>query len=249
MLLLTGQVLKASSAFYLKINQQGRYTVFLNNNPNTAQQNIFRFNNLLPGNYSIRIVSNNGWNQQNIYQGNIHIQHGIKYAAEYSLGLGFQVVAQIPTMQNLWYMDEFAMNGNSGCNQINPYHSPFYPQNNNHTPIIPSFPNYTPTFPQNSWNQPQIMNSNSFNILLNTVKNTPFDNNKVLVIQTSLKDSFITTAQVKELLNLLSFENNKISVAKYCYEKTVDRQNYFEIYNSFSFSSSIQDLSTYIASR
>ena len=48
------------------------------------------------------------------------------------------------------------------------------------------------------------------------------------------------------MVTLFSFENNKLEIAKYMYGKTLDRKNYFVIYNVFTFSRSKEELAEYI---
>jgi hypothetical protein len=56
-----------------------------------------------------------------------------------------------------------------------------------------------------------------------------------------------TAAQVKELLQQFSFENNKLDLAKYAYRNTIDKNNYFVVFDVFSYPSSKQDLSNYMS--
>lgn len=55
-----------------------------------------------------------------------------------------------------------------------------------------------------------------------------------------------TTAQVKELMLLFTFENNRLDIAKYAYKKTIDRRSFFQVNDALSFSSSKDELARYI---
>ena len=58
-----------------------------------------------------------------------------------------------------------------------------------------------------------------------------------------------TCAQVKEIVNLMSFESGKIEMAKYAYDYIVDKANYYTIADALSFSSSKEDLMRFIKSK
>jgi hypothetical protein len=58
--------------------------------------------------------------------------------------------------------------------------------------------------------------------------------------------NYFTSQQVKELLQLFTFENNKLDLAKYAYRKTMDRRNYYIVNDVFAFSNSKDELARYI---
>ncbi len=74
-----------------------------------------------------------------------------------------------------------------------------------------------------------------------------FDNTKITTAKQilSAKKCF-TVAQIKEILALFSFESSKLEVAKYAYDFCVDKSNYYQVNDVFSFSSSKDDLSNYV---
>ncbi len=86
------------------------------------------------------------------------------------------------------------------------------------------------------------MDQSSFAMLKSTVSNQWFDNTKETVIKQALMSNHITSMQLAELLELLSFENTKLNVAKFSYNKIVDQQNFFVVNDCFWFSSSIDEL-------
>lgn len=86
------------------------------------------------------------------------------------------------------------------------------------------------------------MDHSSFEMLKSSVANQWFDSTKETVIKQALMSNHITVAQLAELLELLSFENTKLSVAKFSYNKIVDQQNFFIVNDCFWFSSSIDEL-------
>ena len=59
----------------------------------------------------------------------------------------------------------------------------------------------------------------------------------------------LTTDQVKQVMDLFTFEETKLDWAKMAYDKTYDIGNYWMLNDNFTFSSSIDELNTYIESR
>jgi hypothetical protein len=58
--------------------------------------------------------------------------------------------------------------------------------------------------------------------------------------------NYFTSQQIKDLLLLFTFENNRLDLAKYAYGKTVDKGNYFIVNDAFTFNNNKEKLSAYI---
>jgi hypothetical protein len=122
--------------------------------------------------------------------------------------------------------------------------------------VIPNFvpvqvnPACDPYVPMNYYPmgcQDQIMNPAEFNALLNTIDNQSFESTRMTIARQAIRDrNVITTAQVAALMNLMSFESSKLELSKFAYEYTVDRHRYFQLFNEFSFDSSVRSLSEYM---
>jgi hypothetical protein len=56
----------------------------------------------------------------------------------------------------------------------------------------------------------------------------------------------VSTAQMLELLPLFSFEGDKLAFAKFGYDFTVDKSNYYTLSDLFSFSSSVDELTEFL---
>lgn len=59
----------------------------------------------------------------------------------------------------------------------------------------------------------------------------------------------ITTGQARELLGLFSFEADKLSFAKFAYDFTTDKNNYYTLSDVFSFSASSDALNDFLESK
>lgn len=65
---------------------------------------------------------------------------------------------------------------------------------------------------------------------------------KVNLIQNFLQSKKVSTEQVKTILGWLSFENSKLQVAKFCYPRTIDQDNYLQVSSLLSFQNSKSEL-------
>ena len=92
------------------------------------------------------------------------------------------------------------------------------------------------------------MTNEEFYAAKRMVQRENFDENKLIVAKHVVDVSDMTAAQVKEIAILFSFDSAKLDFVKYAFRNTIDRNNYFMIYDIFSFSSSKGELAQYIRS-
>lgn len=93
------------------------------------------------------------------------------------------------------------------------------------------------------------MDNAAFQQFKQSCEKEPFDNTRMKIARQFMPMNYFTTAQVKELLGIFSFENNKLDMAKYAYDYTVDKANYYVVNDAFSFSNSKEALMDYIKNR
>jgi len=60
------------------------------------------------------------------------------------------------------------------------------------------------------------------------------DNGRLLYAKRIMDDNYLTAEQVKELARFFSFDDNRIDFARYAYGKTIDKNNFNVVCNSFS---------------
>ena len=54
--------------------------------------------------------------------------------------------------------------------------------------------------------------------------------------------------QIKELMELMSFEETKLELAKFAWHHNLDKGNYYQLNDAFGFESSIEELNKYTQS-
>jgi hypothetical protein len=111
--------------------------------------------------------------------------------------------------------------------------------------------NPTTTSPSNPSQsaEPQTMTEIDFNNFLNTIRKQSFEKDKDQQIRTYMKNAFMTTTQIKQVIKLLTYDSSRLDIAKFLFNRCVDKQNYFEIANELQFSSSKTELNDYVKSR
>lgn len=97
-------------------------------------------------------------------------------------------------------------------------------------------------------NYSRAMSDFEFNRVLNSIEKEWFENNKAKSATQIIQTNFMTSSQVKQILQLFSQENTKLDLAKLAYKKTVDPKNYFLVNDAFRFNNSKDELARYIKS-
>lgn len=92
----------------------------------------------------------------------------------------------------------------------------------------------------------KVINDDQFNFLKSELRKEWFESSRLTIAQTMMEDNFFTVAQVKELMYLFTFETNRVQIAKTAYRSTVDKENYYQLNDALTFSSSKEDLARFI---
>lgn len=89
------------------------------------------------------------------------------------------------------------------------------------------------------------LSPDAFENLKNVVRNQSFDSSKLKIAKQAIAANNIRAEQVLQLMDLLTFESYKLDLAKFAYQYTIDRHNYFMLYDGFTFQSSINQLGAF----
>ena len=90
------------------------------------------------------------------------------------------------------------------------------------------------------------MNANDFNRAYNTIQKESFENSKLEVAKQITANNWLCVSQIVKICRLFSFENSKLEYAKYAYRSCVDKNNYYQVNDVFSFSASKDELRNFI---
>ncbi|NJK95670.1 MAG: DUF4476 domain-containing protein [Bacteroidales bacterium] len=79
------------------------------------------------------------------------------------------------------------------------------------------------------------------------IKQQSFDNTRMETAKQIVKaKQCFTVFQIKQLIEIFTFENSRLELAKFCYGYCTDQSDYYKLNNSFSFSRSVDDLNRFI---
>lgn len=113
-------------------------------------------------------------------------------------------------------------------------------QNNQSTYVMPGY--------NGAVGCPWPLSRQDFEGVKNSISSKSFDDTKLTVAKQVISSNCLLSAQVKEIMLLFSFEDTRLDLAKFAYGYTFDIGNYYQVNDAFSFSSSVDDLNSYINS-
>jgi hypothetical protein len=90
------------------------------------------------------------------------------------------------------------------------------------------------------------MSDAAFNQAKESLRKEWFENTRVSTAKQIIDRNYFTSRQVKDLLMLFTFENNRLEIAKYAYSKTVDKGNFFIVNEAFTMNNNKEELSRFI---
>lgn len=104
------------------------------------------------------------------------------------------------------------------------------------------------------WNNPyantNVMSPRQFADFLDALdRNASFDEGRSRFIHQQLRTTRFTSEQIYNLLKKYSFDENKLKMAKQLYPQCMDKTNFYQVYDAFSFDSYKRELSEYISNR
>jgi len=85
-----------------------------------------------------------------------------------------------------------------------------------------------------------------YSMILQAVANQSFDQQKLQMANQIVTTNHLNAQQITGIMNLFSFESTKLEFAKFAYRFVTDPGNYFVVNNTFSFSSSVNELNNYL---
>jgi hypothetical protein len=90
------------------------------------------------------------------------------------------------------------------------------------------------------------MSDAAFNQAKESLRKEWFENTRVSTAKQIIDRNYFTSRQVRDLMLLFTFENNRLDIAKYAYSKTVDKGNYFIVNDAFTMNNNKEELSRFI---
>ena len=101
----------------------------------------------------------------------------------------------------------------------------------------------------NSINNYLVATDKQFADIKASINGESYDEDRVKMAKVVLKEILLSAVQIKTLLNLLSYDDNRLILAKYAYDYCNDKHAYGLVANALSYSSNKKNLLDYIATK
>lgn len=206
-----------SSEVFLRIPEQGYFSVELGDQQISNNSGKYRFFDLPSGRIPISIYDNGFL----IYRTTLNVRNNSRLVLDFFTNQGLYLLDSYP-IQNDYY-------GFNNWNDV--WNNPYGNTGNNW-----------------SGNYPDVMNDNAFREFFDVMKkNSSFDDNKIAFINQQSRFSMFTSQQINVLVKDLSFDKNKLILAKSLFSKCVDKQRYFVVGEALDFEKSRRELMDFIS--
>ncbi len=90
------------------------------------------------------------------------------------------------------------------------------------------------------------MSAANFDKMKQSVEAKPFSDTKMSTAKVATKNSCLSANQIKEICSLFSMDEDKLTYAKYAYDYCVDKANYYQVGDIFSFSTTTDDFNEFL---
>jgi hypothetical protein len=212
----------------ISIANNRNYQVYVDGRLYQDNDNTYTLNNLRPGNHTITIYrgnrnnSNQGRNNnRNNNRGDLVYSSTVLIRSSYHVDVminrfGKAMVDERVIAGNGNWDDNDWNNGNDGYGNGG-YGNGGYGNDNG---------DYN-----NGYNRP--MSESSFNQLLQDIRNSWIG--KLGKAKDAVQRNYFTTIQMRQMIQLFTAESDRLELAKLSYRKIVDRQNFRQLYDQFSY--------------
>ncbi|MBL7880626.1 MAG: DUF4476 domain-containing protein [Chryseobacterium gambrini] len=205
------------SEVFLRIPEQGMFSVELGDQFISNNSGRFRFFDLPSGRIPVSIYENGYL----LYRTTLNVRNNSRLVLDFFTNEGLFLLDSYP-VQNQSY-------GFNDWNDVwnNPYGN------------------------SGGWNDggsyANVMDNSSFSEFMDMLrKNARFDDSKLSMIRQQMRTTMFTSQQISALVKEVSFDKNKLSLAKSMFSKCVDKHKYFLVYDAFDFESSKRELMEFV---
>ncbi len=199
-----------------------------------SANNFVFIQQLAAGNHTLQVLRPGAWGNQGVlFSGNINVPVASHVVATVGRG-GMKVGATPLAHQGPSYWDGYQ---NPPGAILHTPHQHYTPQPPPQLQVGPGFCGTPPA---------QGMYPEVFSRLVHTIKAHSFDSDQLRVAKQGVRMNGVTSEQMRELMQLMSFESTRLELAKFGYEFVADPGNYFIVNDVFWFSSSVSELDRFV---
>jgi hypothetical protein len=146
-------------------------------------------------------------------------------------------------------------NNNNNAYSNNPYNGN---SNENRYDNRPSPNDYNYNTPNNNYPNGQVginaghkglMTYKEFEVIKEKIKQNTFEKGKLEAAKNLTRENVLTVNQIAEITRMFNFDNSRLDYAKFAFDFTYDRENYYAISDIMSFEGNKKELIRYIETR
>lgn len=86
------------------------------------------------------------------------------------------------------------------------------------------------------------VSNTEFESIKKNISSKSFEDSKLTIAKQISDSKCLTSVQVRDIMKLFSFEETRLTFAKYAYKRVVDKENYYVVNDAFQFENSIEEL-------
>jgi hypothetical protein len=212
-----------NSEVFVRIPENGYFTIEIGDQLISNSTGKFRFFDLRAGIIPISIYDENFL----IYRTRLVVRNNTRIVLDFFSDYGLYLLGNFPQNNQSYGVNEWDDLWN------NPYGNQLGDWNGTQN---------------NSGFYGNVMNNQEFSQFITAIKrDAQYDDNKTGMILNAAKYNSFKALQIYELIHVLSFEKGKLQLAKQLYAHCIDKQNFYHVYEAFSFESSKRELNEFIA--
>jgi hypothetical protein len=93
------------------------------------------------------------------------------------------------------------------------------------------------------------MNAAAYERMKKSVSDKPFSDTKMSTAKVATKNACLSADQIAGICKLFSMDDDKLEYAKYAYDFCVDKKNYYQVSNVFTFSGTTDDFNEFLQNK
>jgi hypothetical protein len=82
--------------------------------------------------------------------------------------------------------------------------------------------------------------------IVKTLKKEPVEKTRLELAKTFFSTKWLLSSMVKDAIKMFNLEPNRVAFAKFAYNRTIDKQNYFKVFDGLTLSRSKQEMNEFI---
>ncbi|NGF74873.1 DUF4476 domain-containing protein [Fluviicola sp. SGL-29] len=228
-----------ASELFIRVNATGEYSVTVYDQTHQNRNNVYQFAGLPGGITSVMIV--NKHTNTLLYNGTLSLMQNERVIVQVNGFGNLSILQRVPIQEVNWYTTVVANDPYAGT-----WPGTTWPGTPNPGNPYPGYPYPNGPYPGGNFPGQTVGNTSSYHLFLNTLRNEAMDSNKLRMAKNYVASNSLTAEQIAGISKEFSFDNNRLDFAKHAYASCYDKNNYFLLKDTFTFSSNYNNLLNHI---